>query len=629
MTAEGLDPNIDIQAQVDALNNRAWNGLNSDPAGALNLAEQALAFADSYHYERGRAYSWRNSAAAQWMLANNTQALLLAQKALSSFEHLGDREGQIDVLTIFAAIYGSLCEYETALDYQLKALTIAEGLANRPGVSKALSNIGAIYCALGQYPMALDYQLKGLVINHELGDSSLIASSLSSIGDIYLKLAELEKAQEYQFKALDIAKELDNQYDVAHIYQNVGQLYEVLGQYELAVSSQLRALDLFEHISNKIGVAESLIYIGEAYCHSGDHRQALVNFERALAISVEIHALDLKYQIHEAYSKLYERIGDLTNALKHYKLYAEVKKKVINSDNQRAIGAMQIRFNIEKIETEREIFRLRNVELAKANKEIASLNERLKEENIRLSAELEITRRLQQMILPRKAELGQVPGLDIAGFMEPATEVGGDYYDVLQYEGRVKIGIGDVTGHGLESGVVMLMVQTAVRTLLVNQETDPLRFMAAVNRVIYQNVERMNYSKNLTLLLLDYQDGVLRLTGQHEELILIRQDGQLECIETINLGFPLGLEPEISSFIAHREIRLESGDIVILYTDGITEAENLAGAQYGFAQLCAVAQANHFLPAEEIKKAIIEDVVNFIDEQRVLDDIALLVLKQQ
>jgi serine phosphatase RsbU (regulator of sigma subunit) len=81
-----------------------------------------------------------------------------------------------------------------------------------------------------------------------------------------------------------------------------------------------------------------------------------------------------------------------------------------------------------------------------------------------MSAELAVSRKLQQMLLPKEHELNQIPGLEIAGFMEPATEVGGDYYDVLNHNGNVKIGIGDVTGHGLESGVVMLMTQTATRT---------------------------------------------------------------------------------------------------------------------------------------------------------------------
>lgn len=255
--------------------------------------------------------------------------------------------------------------------------------------------------------------------------------------------------------------------------------------------------------------------------------------------------------------------------------------------------------------------------------------QQLKAENLRLATELDITRQLQQMLLPRERELASIKGLEIAGFMEPAEEVGGDYYDVLKHNGSIKIGIGDVTGHGLESGVLMIMVQTAVRTLLMNNETDPTKFLNTINRTIYDNVQRMNSDKNLTLSLLDYQQGRLCLTGQHEEIIVVRADGGVERIDTIDLGFPIGLEAEIADFVAQTHVQLYPEDVVVLYTDGITEAENLAGVLYGIDRLCEVVTLNRQGTAEQIKRAVIDDVRSHIGEQKVYDDITLLVLKQK
>ncbi|HEY9602501.1 MAG TPA: SpoIIE family protein phosphatase, partial [Allocoleopsis sp.] len=253
----------------------------------------------------------------------------------------------------------------------------------------------------------------------------------------------------------------------------------------------------------------------------------------------------------------------------------------------------------------------------------------LKTENLRLATELELTRQLQQMLLPKEAELRQIPELEIAGFMEPADEVGGDYYDILNHNGYLKIGIGDVTGHGLESGVLMIMVQTAVRTLLAYGETDPVRFLNVLNRTIYDNVLRMNSDKNLTLSLLDYQNGHLYLSGQHEEMIVVRSGGLVERIDTIDLGFPIGLEADIADFVAQTSVQLFPGDVVILYTDGITEAENLARVQYGIERLCEVVRVNWQQSAHEIKQAVIADVRSHIGEQKVYDDITLVVLKQK
>lgn len=271
----------------------------------------------------------------------------------------------------------------------------------------------------------------------------------------------------------------------------------------------------------------------------------------------------------------------------------------------------------------------RTSDLSKANQEITVLNERLKTENTRMSAELDVTRQLQQMILPKDAELKLIEGLDIAGFMEPAAEVGGDYYDVLQHNGKVMIGIGDVTGHGLASGVVMIMAQTAVRTLLAVGETDPVKFLSALNQAIYGNTRRMESYKNMTLALLDYEAGVLSLSGQHEELIIVRNNGKIERFDTMDLGFPLGIESDISSFVAETQVELQSGEVAILYTDGITEAVNGNNEQYGLEGMYEILRQNHHKSANDIREAVIEGVMKHIGTQKVFDDITLLVLKQK
>ncbi len=97
--------------------------------------------------------------------------------------------------------------------------------------------------------------------------------------------------------------------------------------------------------------------------------------------------------------------------------------------------------------------------------------------------------------------------------MQPADEVGGDYYDVLQKHGVLHIGIGDVTGHGLESGILMLMTQTAIRTLVEHGEPDPKTFLTTLNRVILKNAQRMQVDKTLTFALVTYQGGSLKIVG--------------------------------------------------------------------------------------------------------------------
>ena len=235
---------------------------------------------------------------------------------------------------------------------------------------------------------------------------------------------------------------------------------------------------------------------------------------------------------------------------------------------------------------------------------------------------------MQQMILPNAEEL-EIDGLDIAGYMDAADEVGGDYYDVLNTDGVVTFGIGDVTGHGLESGILRRMAQTAVRTLKEIHETDPVRFLDALNRPLYKNVQRLNSEKTLTLAILNYSQGQVSISGQHEEIIIVRRGGEIERMDTRDLGFPIALDDDIAEFISQISLELKLGDGRVLYTDGIPEAQDIKKKQYGIEQMCEVISQNWHLSAQEIKQAVIDDVRRHIGSQKVFDDITLLVLKQQ
>ena len=119
------------------------------------------------------------------------------------------------------------------------------------------------------------------------------------------------------------------------------------------------------------------------------------------------------------------------------------------------------------------------------------------------------------------------------------------------------------------------------------------------------------------------------ISGQHEEILIVRQGGTVERIDTNDLGFPIGLEPDIEAFVATKAVSFNSGDVMILYTDGINEAENPAGELFGLDRLCHSALAHSSGTAEAISKGIIADLMGYISTQKVHDDITLVVLKHR
>jgi serine phosphatase RsbU (regulator of sigma subunit) len=258
--------------------------------------------------------------------------------------------------------------------------------------------------------------------------------------------------------------------------------------------------------------------------------------------------------------------------------------------------------------------------------------EAILEENMRLGMELDVARKIQAMVLPSMEEEKACIGLDVKGGMRPAVEVGGDYYDVYPFpSGTSYFAIGDVTDHGLASGVVMLMAQSCYRTSLLSPNMSLKDILIEMNTVLYGNIqERLKDFRNLTLSLMKYQDGKLSVSGQHENFLLIRKGSEgVEVMDTTDLGMNIGMIDEIEEFVHEIEISFAVGDIALFYTDGITEAQNTDKEFYGHDRLLKSFLTHREKTSEEILQSVFDDVYSFIGNMEVYDDITAMVIKRK
>ncbi|WP_184460228.1 SpoIIE family protein phosphatase [Rhizobium aethiopicum] len=288
--------------------------------------------------------------------------------------------------------------------------------------------------------------------------------------------------------------------------------------------------------------------------------------------------------------------------------------------------AEQISYHTENLE---QIVEERTAQIEDQKEEISALNAQLQRENRRLGTEVAVAERIQLMVLPLQQELEEFQDIEIAAYMRPAEEVGGDYYDVLKNGKRLKIGIGDVTGHGLESGVLMLMVQSVARALQEAGNTDAVKFLADLNSALFKNIVRTRIDKHLTLAFLDYDGKEMILSGQHEEVVIVRANGEIQRVDTMDLGIPIGLDADISAFIKTREITFEKGDLILLHTDGVTEAANDAGEMFGMERLCSEALRLKGQSADKVVSGIVATLMHFIGSQKIYDDITLLAVRHR
>jgi len=238
--------------------------------------------------------------------------------------------------------------------------------------------------------------------------------------------------------------------------------------------------------------------------------------------------------------------------------------------------------------------------------------------------ELAIAQRAQTSILPRKFA---VQGLEIAAKMIPAAEVGGDYYDVIPTQDGCWIAIGDVSGHGLDAGLVMLMVQSSLlTTVLARPDGSPAEILRLVNQALVHNIRgRLGARDHVTLSLLRYSvDGRIVYAGAHEEMIRVRRrTGAGETIETP--GTWLGARNDIGRYLVDSELRLEDGDLLCLYTDGITEAKDQAGKMFDLARLVTTIETVQHKPCLLIRDNVLTAVRRFMAQQE--DDMTLVVIR--
>jgi PAS domain S-box-containing protein len=238
--------------------------------------------------------------------------------------------------------------------------------------------------------------------------------------------------------------------------------------------------------------------------------------------------------------------------------------------------------------------------------------------------ELAIARRVQTSILPRTFD---VAGLEIAAAMEPADDVGGDYYDVLARPDGAWIAIGDVSGHGLDAGLIMLMVQSALASIATTRpDASPAEVVALLNAVLFDNISgRLASSEYVTLCLLRYsRDGRVVFAGAHEHILVCHRDtGKVEQVETP--GPWLGINRDIAAAAANNSTTLHDGDVMVLFTDGLIEARDRNGEQFDMRRLCDIVQQHRMESPEAIRGHLLSAVHAWMVEQE--DDISVLVAR--
>ena len=235
-----------------------------------------------------------------------------------------------------------------------------------------------------------------------------------------------------------------------------------------------------------------------------------------------------------------------------------------------------------------------------------------------------IAAEIQSLIIPKK--LPEYPSAALGAFTAPAVGVSGDYFDILQTrKDRLLLAVGDVAGKGVAAALVMVMVRSILH-LVANTDKDVATMLSWINRGITGKIEMDHYA-TLGLVSVNLSTGEIEYANAgHQPLLIFRaaEDG-IESVESKSI--PIGVERGMT--YTKKSLRLRSGDILLMYTDGVVESMNSQGRQFGRKNLGTSLLKSHDLSARDAASRIRSDLANFVGETRQHDDQTVLVMKMK
>jgi len=248
-------------------------------------------------------------------------------------------------------------------------------------------------------------------------------------------------------------------------------------------------------------------------------------------------------------------------------------------------------------------------------------------EKKRLDHDLEIARDIQRILLP--AEAPAINGFQISGINVPARQVSGDYFDYIHVdEDRLGVAIADVSGKGVPASLIMAICRSVLRAEAAGNPS-PADVLRKVNRQLYPDIKEDMFISMAYLILDHERDGVTLARGGHDAPLLYKR--QLQSVTPVKSpGMVLGIDSGnvFDRLTADFGVPLERDDCLVLYTDGVTEALNTEGDEFGLERTIESVRASATDGAQAIVKQVIDDVRNFTGSNPQNDDITLIAIRK-
>ena len=433
----------------------------NDLRRAGQLVEEMLVLSEDQTSPAGRGLALKNLGDFHFRQGNLPAAQGCLEEALAVLRRAGQLKGEIDTLNALGHLHYFQGSFPRALEYYLEALEQSRKHQQKALEANALNGVGIVQYTLGNHQEATKYFLRSLALKRELGDRLSEAETLNSLGLVYLeigdfsgaaqlyreslalmqaqgdrqgqarvlsnlgtvfqRLGRLQEALDYHQQALALADQLGSPQVRAACLENLGRAHAALGHLETALGLFQASQGLYQESGNRLGALSALLQVGSLLSRMGQSTAAIQLLQQGLEQAALLGPQKLLLEYHQAIADVFEAQQKLELALYHLRRGLEIERRLHKEQQAQKTTALLAGFQVEKARQEAEIERLRNTELARANRELALAIERLKEANAEKSRLLDKLRQ-QSAELERLARQDPLTRLNNRRYLEENLE---------------------------------------------------------------------------------------------------------------------------------------------------------------------------------------------------------------
>jgi serine phosphatase RsbU (regulator of sigma subunit)/Tfp pilus assembly protein PilF len=611
----------------------------------------------------------------------------LFRTALHSALNIKDMKQTAIIYNNFGLSQSNQHNYNVAIEYYLKSAHLSDSLNIMETSIRTLVNIGVIYHYQNNTRASLDYHLKALrkIAQHDLDLGTMQAVILRNTGAFYQLLKMMDSAYYYTNKSLEISLKNNDKRGLSICYQNLGD-FIVEENPKDAEPFYLKSLALKRELKNFNGIAHTTASLGNAYLKMKKHHKAHGYFSESLQYAEKLGDLNLLVEIHKLLSKNYEQLGDITNALKHHKLYVESKDSLVARSNEEKILALQTQYETSQkekqilelkhqqnlneitiknnrliialsffaiaiigflfvvvsraflsIKKKRDILKEKNAIIELQNEEIrtqrdhlSDSNQRIQEQHRQIEDSIDYARQIQESLLPTRAILSAIFGEHLL-FFQPKDVVSGDFYWVHQTNRFTYVAVGDCTGHGVP-GAFMSVLSISLLNEVVkgNGISNPAAILEEMRRLIISSLKqdgtKMGGTDGLELALCRIDKDTKRLVfaGAQRSLLLLRNE---EMEEFSPNKMPVSAHVTMTEF-TDQEFVTQSGDVLYMFTDGFQDQfESQNSHRYGKQRLKEFLLTGKHLSLSNQQRALETEFSAWKGDGEQIDDVLVLGLR--